>query len=166
MSPSHSSISTLNNVAPLLLSCLTNSTRTTLRINTMPHDRVCVCVVVCVCVCVWVCVYLLVWNTKEKLVWICVSDPLSGAASRKRSLMIKCPLKQTSETSVCVDTCVSACVRTCLHVWVHQFYISTMGDTVNLSGLILYRKTGCYTWSTKSWTQSVLFPQIIVACLE
>lgn len=43
MSVSHSSMSRLHNVTPLLLSCLTNSTKTKLRINTLPPVCVCVC---------------------------------------------------------------------------------------------------------------------------
>ena len=90
------------------------------------------------CVCVCVCV--------------CVSDQFRGAASRKRSLMIKRPLKQTSETSVrvflralsCVCVCVCVCRRArypVLCVW--------RGEMVKLPWLIFCRQIGCNTRSTK-----------------
>lgn len=71
MSVSHSSMSRLHNVTPLLLSCLTNSTKTKLRINILPP--------VCVCV-----------SERER-----EKEQLDAAATQNRSLLIKRPIKQT-----------------------------------------------------------------------
>lgn len=73
MSVSDSSMSRLHNVTSLLLSCLTNSTKTKLRINILPP--------VCVCV-----------SERER-----EKEQLDAAATQNRSLLIKRPIKQTLE---------------------------------------------------------------------
>lgn len=123
MSASHSSISRLNNVALLLLSHLTNSTRKKLRINILRHDRVCVCV--------------------------CLTHSIEKPAG-KRSLMIKCPLKQTFRTSVFMFVCVSE--------WAfNHFHVFDMWETVNLSRLIFYRK---------NWLQHLVYKTGILFCFR